>query len=78
LGDWCPICKQEISNIDEVAKKYKLISVAVNSGSSREIKEWLKSRNLKFPTINDQNGSIAKKLNITTFPTTLILIRMES
>ncbi len=71
-GTWCPICRQEASNIDIVAKKYNLLTIAVDSGSDEEIKTWLKKRDLSFPVFNDKNGKLARKFKIKIFPTTII------
>ncbi len=71
-GSWCPVCTQEISNIDTVAKKYNLISIAVDSGDDEKIKHWLKDRGVNFTVINDRDGKIASRAGVKIFPTTLI------
>ena len=74
-GIWCPICKQEASNIDKVAKDYNLLSIAVDSGCDTRVKNWIKSRGLSYPVLNDKDGNLAKKFKITVFPTTIIFDR---
>jgi thiol-disulfide isomerase/thioredoxin len=71
-GSWCPICKQEASNIDRVAKDYNLLSIAVDSGSDEELKRWMKERGLSYPVLNDKSGELAKRFKIKLFPTTII------
>jgi len=69
---WCPTCKLEASNIDEVSKTNNVVTIAVTSGSNSEIKTFLKEKNLNFKVINDKDGVLAQKFNISAFPTTLI------
>ena len=69
---WCPTCKMENSTINALSKKFDVITIAVNSGSDQEIKEFLHENNLDFKVINDANDSIAQKFQVSGFPTTFI------
>jgi len=69
---WCPTCKLEASNIEKLSKDYEVITIAVQSGSEEEIKEYLKSNDLTFNVVNDENAFYSSKFNIKVFPTTLI------
>jgi len=71
-GVWCPTCKLEAPNIDKIKDKIKTITIAVNSGSNQEIKEFMKKNGYSFTVINDNSGVLAKKFNIQAYPTTLI------
>ena len=69
---WCPICKLEASNIDELSKEYNVVSIAVTSGSNKEINEFMQKRQLSYRVVSDISGDLAKKFNISAYPTTLI------
>lgn len=69
---WCPVCKAEIDNIQRLSQYYEIITIAVNSGSDYTLNEYLKENNLDLKVINDKEGTLAKKLNIAVYPTTLI------
>lgn len=71
-GTWCPICKFEASNIERISTQYHVITIAVNSGSNKEIEKYMQEHDLSYTVINDQNGALAKKFNIEVYPTTLI------
>jgi thiol-disulfide isomerase/thioredoxin len=71
-GSWCPTCKFEASNIETLAQKHNVISIAVNSGSNEKISDFMAERNFHYPVINDQQGKLAQKFNISAYPTTLI------
>jgi len=69
---WCPICKAEADNIQRLSEYYEVITVAVNSGSDKEIQNYLLENNLNYKVINDRNGKIAQRLNVAVYPTTFI------
>jgi len=71
-GSWCPVCKVEAGNIQRVSKKYEVLTIALKSGSDNEINNYLKENNLDFKVINDDNGYLTSKFNISVFPTTII------
>ncbi len=55
-----------------MSKHFEVITVAVKSGSEKDIKEYLDKYQLKFKAVNDDKGLISQKFNIKAFPTTLI------
>jgi len=69
---WCPTCKLEASNIEAISKQYNVITIAVNSGSNREIKEYLGENGFTFNVVNDKESIYASKFNIAAYPTTFI------
>lgn len=69
---WCPTCKFESPNIETISKDYEVITIAVQSGSKKEIQNYLDEHNLSFKVVNDEDGFYSRKFNIKAFPTTLI------
>ncbi|MBL3519083.1 redoxin domain-containing protein [Aliarcobacter lanthieri] len=69
---WCPICSLEEQNIEKISKDYEVITIATQSGSLEEIKEYLEKNSLSFKVVNDEEGILSKKFNIKAFPTTFI------
>jgi thiol-disulfide isomerase/thioredoxin len=69
---WCPACKLEASNIENLSKEYQVIAIAVNSGSDSEINTFLKEKKLHYDVVNDNEGKFASKFSISSFPTTFI------
>jgi len=72
-GTWCPVCNQEVNNIDKISKDKDivLITIAVNSNTNQDIKNYLQTKKVDFLVINDNNGKLAKAFNISTYPTTI-------
>ena len=69
---WCPTCKLEASNIDDLSKEYNVVSIAVTSGDNEAINDFMQKHQLTYKVISDAEGSLAKKFNIQAYPTTLI------
>ena len=69
---WCPTCKLEASNIEAISKEYNVVSIAVNSGSNSELLDYMQKHDLTYTVVNDKNGILVKKFDISAYPTTLI------
>ncbi len=69
-GTWCPVCRIEASNIESLAKQYEVLSIAVNSGDDEEIAAYMQKHGLHYRVYNDREGTLAKRFNVTAFPTT--------
>lgn len=69
-GTWCPICKTTSSSISTLAEEgdYQIISVALSSGSDKDIQAYQKEHGYNFKTINDDNGEISKEWGVTVTP----------
>ena len=69
---WCHACKLEASNIQSVSRNYKVLTVAVNSGSDAKLKAYMKENELSFNVLNDKESTWAKQFSIEAYPTTFI------
>ena len=69
---WCPSCKLEASNIQKISEHYEVLTIAYRSGSDEEIKKYLKDNQLHYNVVNDNDGYITSKFDISVFPTTII------
>jgi thiol-disulfide isomerase/thioredoxin len=69
---WCPTCKVEADNIQKISEKYEVLTIALKSGSDREIEQYLKDNNLNYRVVNDKDGVITEKFGVSIFPTTII------
>ena len=69
---WCPICKVEAPNIQKLSDDFEVITIAVQSGTKKEIENYLDEQKLNFKVINDEDGYYSREFNIKAFPTTFI------
>lgn len=72
-ASWCPVCDLEKDSIEAISKDHHVISVAMNSGTDMEVKNYLEKNNLSFPTIVDEKGKLAKKFGVRGVPVSFII-----
>jgi len=69
---WCPTCKLEAANIQSISEKFRVLTIAVQSGDDREVETYMKENGLDFKVLNDIDGLWAKKFKVEAYPTTFI------
>jgi len=69
---WCPICKIEASNIQMLSEHFNVLTIAVKSGTSQEIKAFLDKNNYTYNVVNDAQGELSSQFNISAYPTTFV------
>ena len=74
-GSWCPMCSYTSSTVTELSKEYSVISIALSSGSEKEVLSYLKENKYHFPVINDPDGIISQKWGVFATPTFFIVNR---
>ena len=72
-ASWCPVCKFEQSNIQNISQDYPVITIAMQSGNDDEVKQFMKEEKLSFKVINDELGVISSKYNIRGVPVSFIV-----
>ena len=72
-ASWCPVCKLEQSNIQNISKDYPVITIAMQSGDDAEVQKFMKQEKLSFRVINDEHGSISQKYNVKGVPVSFIV-----
>ena len=71
-GSWCSVCSFQSPIISELAKTQQVLSFAVNSGSNREVQEYLESNRYLFPTYNDLQSDWSTTFKVSAYPTIFI------
>ena len=86
---WCPPCKKEMPDIEELYKEYNLnkdevVFLGIANPSSddypnnqdmrkEEIMSFLEDGKYTFPTVFDETGEVFYNYNISAFPTTFMI-----
>ena len=75
---WCPPCKKEMPNIENIYKEYgenkkDVVILGVNSEKENEVKKFLKDKGYTFPTVIDENSEVMRKYFIQAFPTSFVI-----
>lgn len=56
-GTWCPACKVTSPAVDDLSREYKVISVAMASGTPHEVRDYMKQHHYNFPVILDDQAA---------------------
>ncbi len=70
---WCPVCKLEQSNIENIALDHPVITIAMQSGDDYELSQFMLEEKLSFNVINDESGMLSRKYNIRGVPVSFIV-----
>ena len=73
---WCGYCELEMPWLKEVARDHRVITVAMQSGGAKTVREYLMENDLdSLRVVNDPEGQIASLLGTNVTPTFLFLDR---
>ncbi len=71
---WCPVCAMENDNIQAVSEDYKVLNIAIQSGSNEDIKKYAEENNLRLDNIiNDHSGSLSRLFGVKGTPSSFIV-----
>lgn len=72
-AEWCGICRSIQGNVDAVLRDYPAISVAVRSGDNQTVIDYMNAKQIAWPTVNDNDGSIGQRYGVRAVPALLFL-----
>ena len=75
---WCPVCKLEQSNIENISRDYAVMTIAMQSGDRQELKNFMLKENLSFNVINDEGGVLSKRYHIRGVPVSFVINKNNS
>ncbi|BBB24147.1 thioredoxin [Isorropodon fossajaponicum endosymbiont JTNG4] len=71
---WCGICQLENDNIQTISRDYRVLNIAMQSGSDADLQAYAQDRNMKTDNIiNDNSGSLARLLGVKATPTSFFI-----
>lgn len=70
---WCPYCRKTSPMVSKLAYRYKVIAIALQSGSDKQVLEYQRKHRLKFSTINDPDGGLSSYWGVRGTPTMVIV-----
>lgn len=73
-GTWCGYCRYTSPTINTLAKEgYPVVSIALRSGSTQDVTDYLKEHQYEFTTVNDPHGTLANQWGVNVTPTIILL-----
>jgi len=70
---WCSVCSVVSPSVDFVDNNMQVVTVALNSGGSTRVKQYLDAKEYDFTVLNDATGAIGKAWGISLTPTILVV-----
>lgn len=70
---WCSICRMEEQSVNDVARDYKVLTVATQSGDAEEVATYLQERGLEFPVVLDEDGSWLQRYGVHGVPASFFI-----
>ncbi|MEW6648250.1 MAG: protein disulfide oxidoreductase [Pseudomonadota bacterium] len=72
-GTWCPVCRAEQGTIDALAQDVPLLTVAMQSGTAPEVNQYLTQHGLRWATVADEQGDIARQWGVSGVPAMFVV-----
>ncbi len=72
-ASWCPICEFENSNYAALSKDYRVVNIAVWSGTDLEVENYLYEQQLSMPVLVDNEGELARLYGVKGVPVSFFI-----
>lgn len=72
-ASWCRICNFEKGAVDQVAKQWPVVTVAMQSGDEASVERFLVDKGLDWNTIVDETGGLSERFGVRGVPATFFL-----
>lgn len=75
---WCGVCRYTTPSVAALADEGgNVMTVALRSGDDKALKQWLEHRYVSLPVVNDRQGALFRRWQVSVTPTLVILSRGE-
>jgi len=72
-AEWCGICKMMQQPISQISGDYPVLTVAVKSGATDTIENYLNEKSLMWEVVNDPVGNLAQQYQARGVPSIFFL-----
>ena len=72
-ASWCPSCKLVNGSVDDIAKDYPVLAVAMQSGDAAELRRFMTQAGLGFTVLSDPDGRIAGRWGVRGVPSAFVV-----
>jgi thiol-disulfide isomerase/thioredoxin len=70
---WCGVCSSVSPSVDFISANYQVVTIALTSGESKRVKQYLNAKEYNFNVINDPNGTISGTWGVSVTPTIFVI-----
>ena len=72
-ASWCGICGLQRGTVDDIARDWPVLTVAMQSGGAQEIRAYLREHGLDWPVAADPDGRLAARFGLRGVPAFFVL-----
>ncbi len=73
-ASWCPICRATQGSIESLSRDNpNVITVAMQSGNSGAVQQYMREQGVNFPVINDTEGHVSAAWGVQAVPASFII-----
>ena len=72
---WCGYCRVVSPAVSDLAADHQVLTVALQSGSDKDVAAYQQKHGLNFDTINDPSGALSASWGLQVTPTIVIVDR---
>jgi thiol-disulfide isomerase/thioredoxin len=72
-ASWCPVCELEQGMVDALADEVPMITIAMQSGTMSEVRDYLARQEVDYPVVNDEQGTLSARYGVKAVPASFVL-----
>ncbi|WP_062268486.1 protein disulfide oxidoreductase [Endozoicomonas arenosclerae] len=72
-ASWCRVCHWVSPAVSDLSENYQVVTVALASGDNERVAKYLGVKELRFPVINDHDGSVSRDWNVSVTPSIFVI-----
>ncbi len=70
---WCPICRAEQGSVEAIARKHRVVTIAMQSGSAADVQRYLREQGWQVQAIADEDGALSRAFGVRAVPATFFV-----
>ena len=74
---WCSVCSGVSPSVDFISNHYQVVTVALTSGESKRVQQYLGAKDYNFNVVNDPKGEISRNWGVSVTPTIFVVDKGE-
>tara|TARA_R110001583_G_scaffold4978_5_gene27693 strand:- start:3697 stop:4224 length:528 start_codon:yes stop_codon:yes gene_type:complete len=74
---WCSVCTTVSPSVDFVSNNMQVVTIALNSGEDKRVRQYLSAKGYDFTVLNDPKGVIGRAWGVSLTPTLIVIDKGE-
>ena len=74
---WCSVCTTVSPSVDFVNNNMQVVTIALNSGEDKRVRQYLSAKGYDFTVLNDPKGVIGRAWGVSLTPTLIVIDKGE-